>query len=299
MFRPQRETYKRRISIVSEKALRLNCEKCQKEVFLPFKCPYCGGYYCSDHRLPENHDCEQLDAAKTQKQDASLMSLQQKPYEFTVSYRRTEFRKSRIRFTAKELGHLVVAAALVVGVGLSFFSIGQIYEAGPSVLAATITALTASFLLHEIAHKIVAQRTGLWAEFRLTIFGAALTLLSIFSPLFKIISPGAVMVSGGANSNDMGKVSIAGPMVNIVLCGTSLSLAALLIHNLIVFSVLMVIANLNAWIALFNVVPFAMLDGLKIFHWNKKAWILAFASSVALMACTYWLNMSVRQNIYI
>ena len=25
--------------------------------YLPFKCKYCGGTFCKDHRLPENHDC--------------------------------------------------------------------------------------------------------------------------------------------------------------------------------------------------------------------------------------------------
>ncbi len=39
-----------------------------------------------------------------------------------------------------------------------------------------------SFLTHEIAHKVTAQKKGLWAEFRLTTFGALLTFVSIFLP---------------------------------------------------------------------------------------------------------------------
>ncbi|MBC7219453.1 MAG: rhomboid family intramembrane serine protease [Hadesarchaea archaeon] len=34
------------------------CDKCGREVALPFKCSSCGGNYCADHRLPENHDCQ-------------------------------------------------------------------------------------------------------------------------------------------------------------------------------------------------------------------------------------------------
>jgi len=34
------------------------CEKCGKEVVLPFTCNYCGNGYCDEHRLPENHDCQ-------------------------------------------------------------------------------------------------------------------------------------------------------------------------------------------------------------------------------------------------
>ena len=33
------------------------CEYCGKEVLLPFRCHFCGGYFCLEHRLPENHNC--------------------------------------------------------------------------------------------------------------------------------------------------------------------------------------------------------------------------------------------------
>ncbi|MFO7797026.1 MAG: AN1-type zinc finger domain-containing protein [Promethearchaeati archaeon] len=34
------------------------CEYCGEEIgFLPFKCKYCGGIFCKEHRLPENHEC--------------------------------------------------------------------------------------------------------------------------------------------------------------------------------------------------------------------------------------------------
>ncbi|MHA1460072.1 MAG: rhomboid family intramembrane serine protease [Promethearchaeota archaeon] len=34
------------------------CEHCGEKInFLPFKCKYCGGAFCKEHRLPENHQC--------------------------------------------------------------------------------------------------------------------------------------------------------------------------------------------------------------------------------------------------
>ncbi|MHA2289956.1 MAG: AN1-type zinc finger domain-containing protein [Promethearchaeota archaeon] len=34
------------------------CEHCGEKIdFLPFKCKYCGGSYCKEHRLPEYHQC--------------------------------------------------------------------------------------------------------------------------------------------------------------------------------------------------------------------------------------------------
>ncbi len=34
------------------------CEYCGNEIgYLPFNCNYCGGTFCKQHRLPENHEC--------------------------------------------------------------------------------------------------------------------------------------------------------------------------------------------------------------------------------------------------
>lgn len=33
------------------------CDQCGREEILPFICAYCGGKYCVEHRLPENHHC--------------------------------------------------------------------------------------------------------------------------------------------------------------------------------------------------------------------------------------------------
>jgi len=33
------------------------CEFCGEQIDLPFQCPFCNGYFCIQHRLPENHSC--------------------------------------------------------------------------------------------------------------------------------------------------------------------------------------------------------------------------------------------------
>jgi uncharacterized protein YkwD len=33
------------------------CGKCGEEQLVPFICNYCGGKFCSEHRIPEHHDC--------------------------------------------------------------------------------------------------------------------------------------------------------------------------------------------------------------------------------------------------
>ncbi len=37
------------------------CDRCDDYENMPYRCRYCGGTFCGDHRLPENHDCPGLD----------------------------------------------------------------------------------------------------------------------------------------------------------------------------------------------------------------------------------------------
>ncbi|NCN38914.1 MAG: hypothetical protein COY38_04165 [Candidatus Aenigmarchaeota archaeon CG_4_10_14_0_8_um_filter_37_24] len=44
------------------------CANCGKSLEgLPYKCRYCGEYFCVDHQLPENHVCQGLDEWKSGK----------------------------------------------------------------------------------------------------------------------------------------------------------------------------------------------------------------------------------------
>ena len=38
----------------------VKCYYCGKEVDFPFRCEYCKRYFCAEHRLPENHECQAL-----------------------------------------------------------------------------------------------------------------------------------------------------------------------------------------------------------------------------------------------
>jgi Zn-dependent protease len=283
------ETYKQQIIIpIIKRRVAMNCQKCQKEVFLPFRCPYCGNYFCSDHRLPENHDCPLMDLARTPKEDTRTFAVQkQEPYEYTVAYGPLEPKTGKIHFSTKEITHLTIAAFLVIGIGLSIGLLpGYTQIKGTTMLIAFTAILTTSFFIHEIAHKIAAQRRGLWAEFRLTLIGASLTLISIILPLFKIISPGAVMIAGMADRENIGKISVAGPVINIALSIIFLAVAFSIPQNTLAL-IFLLGAAFNAWIAFFNLIPFGLLDGFKVFLWDKKMWVLTFTASLALMLISY------------
>jgi Zn-dependent protease len=203
-----------------------------------------------------------------------VMTQEHKPIEYTYAALKSTHRQ--FHFSGKEIEHLALATMLVVGVGLSLDFAGNA-NGGYLLLALSTVAFTVSFLVHEIAHKIVAQKHGLWAEFRLTLMGAVLTAISIPLP-FKFISPGAVMVAGAADRKTMGKTAVAGPCTNIVLATILSAAAAAWPSYAFSFGV---IAWFNAWIAVINLIPFGIFDGMKVFVWNKIVWALTFAVSAA------------------
>jgi len=204
------------------------------------------------------------------------------PYEYQVTY--TPPRSTRFWFSSTEIKHLTISALLVMGVGLSVFRVGYWYT-NPVILVVLALVFASVFLLHEIAHKLVAQHYGLWAEFRLFLIGALLTLFSVVSPI-KFVAPGAVMIAGSASKDIVGKTSVAGPLTNITLSLVSLTVAFLLPVQSVQY-VAMLSAAFNSWIALFNLIPVAMLDGLKVFKWNKIIWGEAFALSAVLTLLTF------------
>jgi len=227
-----------------------------------------------------------MEYARAPKEEAKPIIVQnQEPdkYKYAVSYGPMETKRGEVHFSNKERMHLTIAALLVIGIGLSF---GVFYSVDYALLIAFAMILTASFLLHEIAHKIAAQREGLWAEFRLTLIGAIITLISIVTPFFKIISPGAVMIAGIGDRSYAGKVSIVGPATNMALSMTFLALTFAFPQYAALFALA---AFFNAWMAVFNLIPIGILDGFKIFTWNKKNWALAFIVSVILLIFSYQL----------
>jgi Zn-dependent protease len=250
---------------------------------MPFKCPFCGESFCAAHRLPENHECPEywrVRARREKPPEAFPTGRTAPSYQYTVTVTPPGIGKVGW-FSSTELKHLLLGLLLTLAIGFSwplYVNFGLYGQ--PDVLTMMALAFAFSFMIHEVAHKTTAQRYGLWAEFRITTFGAMITLLSIISPI-KLISPGAVMVGGAADKKTIGKVSIAGPLTNVALAGLFLALLAILprsgFDEAFLFGLLM-----NSFIALFNLIPFGILDGAKILAWNKAVWALAFAASLGL-----------------
>jgi len=254
----------------------MKCQVCSQESLLPFRCSHCGGQFCGAHRLPENHSCPKIDAARIQRQEQVMTNQAYGSYNYSYVYGQDLFkRKNHIYTSPKELKHISIAAALVIGIGFSIGLYGNAFGGFPFIwtvpmMAAFAAAMVASFLTHEIGHKMVAQKNGLWAEFRLTTWGAVLTFASVFLPI-RMIAPGAMMIGGSLQKqDDIVKISLAGPITNMIYASSFLGLVFTLPIPIEWSWILLFAAYINSFMAIFNLIPIGILDGYKIFSFNKK-----------------------------
>jgi Zn-dependent protease len=267
----------------------MNCQKCGQETFMPFRCPYCGDQFCSAHRLPEAHDCPKIELVHTPKQkvaDGESFTPRASSYEYSISFGQPHQIQRKVYMSPKEAKHLAVAALLVVGIGFSMVFYNDFFGLLGwtwTMAAVFALAITVSFLIHEMGHKVIAQRRGFWAEFRLTTWGAIITALSVISPI-RLIAPGAVMISGPSQRKEIAKISIAGPSINIVLCSVFLGVSLVPSSWISLFAI---VAYINAIISVFNLIPFGILDGYKIYSYNKVVWAIAFAVAIAVAVPSY------------
>ncbi|MEE9586173.1 MAG: AN1-type zinc finger domain-containing protein [Nitrososphaerales archaeon] len=254
----------------------MQCEKCGTDEPFPFTCSYCGKKFCVDHRIPENHDCTEIWMARPPLKAPPPPS--RKRFFRSSSFGADAYKQQgAFWFSRTELKHLAVGTLLVTLVALSLTGSFR-----PNSITLSLSLLFASsFLLHEMAHKFTAQKNRLWSEFRLVPFGALLTLISIIFPL-KIIAPGAVIISGRSTLSTIGRTAFAGPLTNILL-GFGLLLLSLFVPNQNISWILSWGANVNGILAIFNLIPFGVLDGQKIISWNIKVWAVAVAFSAALL----------------
>jgi len=149
---------------------------------------------------------------------------------------------------------------------------------------AAIAAVT-GFVAHEMAHKVVAQRHGFWAEFRMSPTGL---FFSVATALFGFLLalPGATMIGGMGDVREWGRTSVAGPAVNLLEGAAFLGAAFVSVpvwDSALLWVTLMFLALVNGIFAAFNLLPVGPLDGAKVWRWNRALWIATFGLSVVFV----------------
>jgi Zn-dependent protease len=188
----------------------------------------------------------------------------------------------RLQFSPRELRDLLVAW-LALGLAFTFF----FERVGPARLfSGAITGLAGpffvslvtvgvGFLLHELAHKVVAIRFGRPAEFRADM---AMLALAIGGGLagFIFAAPGAVYHRGAPNPRENGLIALAGPVTNLVLAVVFLPFVVF-VPRIGVMGV-----SINLLLAGFNMLPIGGLDGATVRRWNLGVYLAVALPSFAL-----------------
>ncbi len=163
---------------------------------------------------------------------------------------------------------------------------GHLAALTPLGLGVAASATLTGFVAHELAHKVVAQRRGFWAEFRMWPVGLVYSVMSAFLGVI-MAAPGATLVGGMSelDAPSWGKTSLAGPMTNLTF-GVAFyagSVAAFEVGSWL-FPILLLLAFFNAWFGTFNLLPVWLLDGRKVLRWSASVWVLAFVATAAVAA---------------
>lgn len=254
----------------------IKCTFCDKIESLPFRCNYCRKYFCNLHRNPLNHSCPSVDAYRSKVNEYKLGNYHNR---YKNNNPLSIIRSVLILKTSRtEILHLSLATLLVTCVGLS---LNNYRTFSWQFLAIFISA----FIVHELAHKFLAQYYGSWAEFRAELYGLIITAISALPVMpFKFIAPGAVMVHL-SDRQKFGRVALIGPVTNLVMGFGFLFLSFIYSHSYGPY--FDIGASFNGWIAMFNLIPMGVLDGQKIFDWNKLVWGIAMAASMLLFVIGY------------
>jgi len=196
-------------------------------------------------------------------------------------------------FSKTEITHISIAM-LVLTVAFSF-TLSPIYRFNLTTLLAALPlaflGIFTAFFVHELSHKFMAQKYGLWSEFRMYPLGLLLSLLLGIFTGYVFAAPGAVMFRGETRPFEMGRIAAAGPLANIITAAVTFPLSVWFFDSSVsgfsLGGIIVFVCFVNAFLATFNLIPLGPLDGRKVFRWNEIAWFLLFTSAVLLVVANF------------
>ncbi len=209
------------------------------------------------------------------------------------------------RISPAELKDLFLSLVALV---IAFSMLGERRLPGVEVFLISAVGVGTGFLLHELAHKFMAQRFGYWAEYRANRLGLILIVLMAFAG-FIFAAPGAVMIQKASapqefySQDQIGQeelkrqakreelwISLAGPLTNIILAVIFFLLLTSGAGGSLWAGAAGFALFINLTLAAFNLLPFGPLDGKKIFDSSRTVWA-AVAVPTILVALPVYLGM--------
>lgn len=204
----------------------------------------------------------------------------------------------RIRFSRTELLHILGAVAvltlcfaIVVRCSDGSCSISERLLPRPIDVVAALVAVASGFVLHELAHKVVAQRYGHWAEFRAQFVNLLVSYGIALGTGLLLAAPGAVLIQGQVTRRENGIISLVGPATNFLIAAIAWPFAWSADPSRPLPHIMGVVAFANALLCVFNLIPISPLDGKKVIRWSKPAYFASLGMAVLLFLATLvWRN---------
>ena len=135
-----------------------------------------------------------------------------------------------LKFTSSEIRDLFIAF-VVISLCFGIANTGRDMAALMAILPMIMVGVGLGFILHELGHKFVSMKYGYWAEFKLWPQGLIFALITSFFG-FVFAAPGAVYTYANYMTDEInGKISVAGPVVNIVLAALFFIVATLVYRS--------------------------------------------------------------------
>lgn len=152
-------------------------------------------------------------------------------------------------------------------------------------IAAVVCGL--GFVLHELAHRIVARRFGAQAHFVANVQMLAISIVVALLPLgLFFAAPGAVWHRGYLTPRQSGLIALAGPATNLALALLFLVIAPFVflagLREQWIVGLFATGVALNAWLGLFNMIPAGPFDGAKVLAWSPVVFGVTVAIGILL-----------------
>jgi Zn-dependent protease len=209
------------------------------------------------------------------------------------------------RVSKAELIDLTISLIALI---IAFSILGERKVPGIEVIMISAVGAGSGFLLHELAHKFVAQKYGYWAEYRANKAGLVFMVVTAFMGIL-FAAPGAVWFrkvgvdpqmaypyGDESNPEQLKKetreqlwIALAGPMTNIALTVFFflILVSGVLTSNLGYGAVYYAIF-INLTLAAFNLLPFGPLDGAKVFGASRMIWAIVAVPTILVALPVYF-----------
>lgn len=198
------------------------------------------------------------------------------------------------KFSRVEIKHILIAmGVLTLAFSFTFSSNSLLFGFNDALallfaIPISFLGILTAFFVHEISHKFMAQKYGLWSEFRMYPSGLLLSLIVAVLTGFVFAAPGAVMFRGETRGFETGKIAAAGPSANIITAAVAYPLSFLVYDiNSNLGAIIIFISYVNSLLATFNLLPFGPMDGMKVIRWNGIIWSILLVSSIVLLLLNF------------